>query len=210
MTSPHRSELARQLRQIRADAGYSGAAWARALGWSQPRVSKLETGKQMPELEDIATWATHAGLDDEAQERLERLFELASVEYANWRLEYRRSGGAESTQRAIGNRDRRTTHLRQLAVGLLPGLVQTAPYARSVVSIPWGPLAWGTQPEDLERMVAARMERQSVLYEPDRTFTFVIAEGALRTRYTDDESVFRGQLDRLATLAGMESLNVRI
>src|SRR5690606_22353307 len=207
--APHRHELARHLRTVRIEAGHSGASLARELGWTQPRVSRLETGSQLPTEDDLSAWITHTGVEDDRAEQLRRMLALAESEYASWKVEYS-TRGAAGVQRSIGGRETETTHTRQLAIGVLPGLVQTPAFARAVVSIQHGPRAWGADDAALDEMVAARMQRQHVLYEPDRTFTFVIPESTLRTRFSSDVDVQIGQLDRLATVAGLATVNLYV
>lgn len=43
-----RGGLANRLRVARIETGISGAAFARALGWQQSKVSRLETGVTVP------------------------------------------------------------------------------------------------------------------------------------------------------------------
>ena len=43
-----RGRLAEALKVLRVGAGLSGARLAGMLGWQQPKVSKIETRKQLP------------------------------------------------------------------------------------------------------------------------------------------------------------------
>ena len=64
-------------------------------------------------------------------------------------------------------------------------------------------------PTDIETAVAARMERQNVLYAGKRRFVFVIEEQVLRTRVGDAE-VMAGQLDRLLALMSLPTISLGI
>ncbi|MGH3439608.1 MAG: helix-turn-helix domain-containing protein [Sciscionella sp.] len=57
-----RARLATRLRELRADTGMSGNAFARLTSWQQSRVSRLETGAQLPNDDDLTVWldATNA------------------------------------------------------------------------------------------------------------------------------------------------------
>ncbi|MGC5309790.1 helix-turn-helix domain-containing protein [Micromonospora zamorensis] len=48
--------LAGHLRGLRRNAGLTGAQTARQLGWAPSKVSKIETGKQMPTDDDLFRW----------------------------------------------------------------------------------------------------------------------------------------------------------
>src|SRR6266567_3162085 len=81
----------------------------------------------------------------------------------------------------------------------IPGLLNTAGYAAAILKF-WAGLM--SLPGDIETAVAARMDRQNVLYSAERRFVFVIEEQALRTRVGDTE-VMAGQLDRLLALMSL-------
>ncbi len=87
---------------------------------------------------------------------------------------------------------------------MMPPLVQTPEYARRVMAT-----AWNVSDEDAARVVAARVERQSALYEDGRSFAFVVTEGALRT-WTGGLAVMRAQLDRLAMVQTLSAVRVGV
>ncbi|MGX1807174.1 DUF5753 domain-containing protein [Nocardia sp. NPDC055321] len=62
-------------------------------------------------------------------------------------------------------------------------------------------------PNDLDEGVAARLERQRVLHQGDRKFSFVIAEQALRTTVGDSATMV-GQMEHL--LSAMASPRIVI
>lgn len=84
----------------------------------------------------------------------------------------------------------------------IPGVLQTAEYARAR-------FAEGIRrlklPNDINEAVAARVQRQEILYRPDKRFHFVLTEAALRLRLCPPE-VMLGQLDRLVTLSTMPTI----
>jgi uncharacterized protein DUF5753 len=75
----------------------------------------------------------------------------------------------------------------------IPGLLQTAEYARARFAE--GVLLFGT-PNDVDYAVRTRMQRQELLYRRDKSFHFVLTEGALRYRRSSLE-IQLAQLDRL-------------
>ncbi len=92
---------------------------------------------------------------------------------------------------------------------MIPGLVQTAAYAREFLHLAGGPLDHGASEADIEAMVAARIRRQGLLYEPGRRIELVIAEAALYSP-PGTAATLRGQLDRLAAVAGLDSLTLYV
>jgi hypothetical protein len=57
----HRHELGCQLRRLRARRFRSGAELARHLGWPQPRVSKVETGRRLLSQDELGAWMSAVG-----------------------------------------------------------------------------------------------------------------------------------------------------
>lgn len=79
---------------------------------------------------------------------------------------------------------------------VIPGLFQTADYAREMLSF-W--VKFLNTGNDVDEAVAARMERQTILYESKRRFSVVLEETALRTWFGTAETM-AAQLDRLLSL----------
>jgi hypothetical protein len=97
--------------------------------------------------------------------------------------------------------------LRVYEVQFVHGLLQTEQYARAVVRRGMT----GASPDDVERRVALRLERQKYLLAGDTAgapeFHIVLDEAALRRPYGDRE-VMRGQLQHLIDVS--ERPNVRL
>ncbi|WP_216214675.1 helix-turn-helix domain-containing protein [Amycolatopsis aidingensis] len=203
------ARLAAKLREIRAATGMSGNRFARHLGWPQSRVSKIETGTQLPTDADITAWlraAEASGEEDAVTELLTR----ARVESVSFRHAYREVGGAGAQQRSYRDRDQQASRIATFQPSMVPGLLQTPAYARDVIFLPASPVRLGhSTPEDAERMVSVRIERQSLLYDPDRTLLFVLGEAALWTRMGSLETHL-GQLDRLQSVVGLRTIDVCI
>lgn len=68
MACTHRHELGCQLRRLRARRFRSGSELARHLGWPQPRVSKVETGRRLLSQDELGVWLSAVGAspDEEA------------------------------------------------------------------------------------------------------------------------------------------------
>lgn len=206
--NPQRARLAARLREVRAAAFRSGNAFARRLGWVQSRVSKLETGSQLPTEDDIRDWVAGSQAGPEIEAELLGLLAAARVEYVNARDVQRGRGLAlhQAEQRRL---ELETTRLGEYQPAMVPGLVQTAAYAREVLNLAGGPRDHGASDADVEAMVAARIKRQAIVYEPGRQIELVISEAALYSP-PGTTATLRGQLDRLAAVAGLESLTLDV
>ncbi|MFF2617395.1 helix-turn-helix domain-containing protein [Kitasatospora sp. NPDC058046] len=171
-----RVALGARMRELRTESGLSGRALAALLGWPQSKVSKLENGRQSPGTVDLVAWAEAVGRPDAAAELVGRLRTL-ETQYRSWRRQL--AGGARPVQEAHAAQGKKTGHRQSFDPTLIPGLLQTAEYARAV-------LARYTRVHpsirDVEAAVAARMERQRVLADRSRSFHFLVWEGALLSR----------------------------
>lgn len=208
--NPHRVRLAGRLRALRAASGQSGNRFAQQLGWQQSRVSKIETGKQLPTEADLDAWvqATRATRDD--AEELAELLAAARVEYATWREISRRSPRGLADQQATYRESEAVAqHIAEYQPAMIPGIVQTPAYARELLLLPGGPTSQGMSTADVEAVVAERVRRQEILYQPARLIQIIVGEAALYNAPGAIETM-RGQLDRLITVAGLATVDLRV
>jgi hypothetical protein len=93
---------------------------------------------------------------------------------------------------------------------MIPGLLQTAGYAHQLLTNrPDGLTVGNGSAGEIGRMIAARVGRQKILYEPGRTLTLLMSEGALRTRLAAAE-VMAGQLYHLAGLTELGTAKIGV
>lgn len=196
--------LARRLRALRNAAGLTGADLAERAGWGQPKVSKIENGRQMPTLEDLATWAS---ICDEpgALDELRSLLEAVATRHEEF-VHQRRHGQA-AVQQSYDEAVRASSTVFDLELLAIPGLLQTTEYARArmVENV----RLYGFDEAEVPAGLAARMRRQEVLYDTGKEFTFLLCEAALRVLLCPP-AVMLGQLDRLSTVAGLDNIRLGI
>jgi hypothetical protein len=214
--SPQRARLGRRLREVRAAVFPSGAALARHLAatrpdssWHQTKVSKLERGEQRPSDNDLAEWLEAADASVDVVEELGALLAAARIEYATVRQLFRRHGGAVEDQASIRTLEAQATRVAEFQPAMVPGLAQTAEYAREVLSLPVGPAAFGASAADIEAMVSERIRRQEILYQPGKQVQLIMGEAALHHRFGPLETLI-GQLDRLAAIAGLATVELSV
>ena len=202
-----RSELAAHLRTVRAGAFRSGQRFAEHLGWPQSRVSKLETGAQMPTEEDIDAWVAGAGAPPEIRVELLSLLAEARVEYVNNR-ELGRPGGLARNQAWIRELEAEANRLAAWLPAMMPGLVQTPAYTRELLGRPGRPtMALPTDAVEVEGLIGERVRRQEILYKPGRQIQLYIGEAALHSMPGSVDTLL-GQLDRLTTLVGLTTVEI--
>lgn len=185
--------LAERLTALRNGAGLKAVQLAESLGWARSKVSKIENGNQMPSEADIRAWTQATGHPEVTDELLEMLIGVQTI-HTRWRRRLR-EGGQASVQRELDELTRAATRIRNLQVGIIPGLLQTAAYAHGIaaqVASVYGNV-------DIDAAVAARIKRQEILYEPDRQFEFVFCEAALYMPPCPKPAML-GQLDRLMAM----------
>jgi transcriptional regulator with XRE-family HTH domain len=198
-----RRALGLRLRELRRQAGLTGSRLAASLSWPASKVSKLENGRQTPTDDDILAWTTATGAPAEFEALLASLHTL-EVPYAEWRRILR--PGLSAVQRQVAGLEEKTKLLRGFAVSVVPGLLQTAEYARACLGQA-PPLFGGAN--DIDDAVRERLRRQDVLYRPDKRFHFVLTEAALRFRRCADDAML-AQLERLVALTALRNVGLGI
>lgn len=198
-----REALGSRLRDIRKDAGLTGRQLATLAGWHSSKVSKIEYGKQTPSEEDIRVWCTHGSAPEQTDELVIAIRDIESV-YVEWRRRLRT--GTKARQEKSLSIESETAVLRWYEPALVPGLLHTAEYAAAVMA---RVCAFYAIPKDVDAGVAARMERQQILYGTKHHFHFVLAQQALRTTVCDRETMV-GQLDRIITVMSLARVRLGI
>jgi len=132
------------------------------------------------------------------------LAELRNVrfEYVAWSRQLR--AGPTRRQRASIGLEGAAATIRAFEADVVPGLLQTADYARHLLR---RLVAFRGLPDDVERGVRARMVRQEVLYDPDKQLRFLLTEAALRCQPCP-RAALRGQLDRLLAVFGLATVGI--
>lgn len=167
------------------------------------KVSKIENGKQTPTDDDIQAWAGATHKEDQAESLLAALHNL-ELQHAEWQRVLK--AGMKSHQATLSQIDEKTKFYRGFDNTVIPGLIQTPEYARArfaqVVVV-------HKVRNDINEAVKARMQRQEMLYRPDKRFHFVLTEAALRYRLVSPD-IMLGQLDRLMTISTMRNIKLGI
>jgi transcriptional regulator with XRE-family HTH domain len=198
-----RRHLAEELRRIRSLAGMSGRVLADKLEISQSKVSRIESGDSVPSLPEVRAWADAVHASEDTWQLLSALTETTHTTVSRWRAKL---GDRPHLQDDVEAKERAATRIRTFQPSVVPGLLQTADYARRVFSMfqepPYGP-------GQLAQAVAARGERQLLLHDPERSFDFLITEAALRWRPGSPASL-AAQIDRIASLSTLDNVTVGV
>ena len=207
--SPRRARLAARLRTVRAAASTSGNRFAADLGWQQSRVSKLETGRQLPTEADIRHWVAAAGSGTDVVAELLELLAAARIEYVTHRDDARRGGGLAAVQAEVAALEARVTRVAEWQPAMVPGLVQTAEYARELLVRPGRPTMTEVDEDGVNALASERIRRQDILYQPGRRIQLILGEAALHSAPGRIDTLL-GQLDRLISIAGLATVELGV
>ncbi|MCF2529818.1 helix-turn-helix domain-containing protein [Yinghuangia soli] len=195
-------DIGAALRALRSASGLTAATLARRAAMSAGKLSKIENGRVRPTAADVELLLTALGVSDEARGEFVAAVRAAATEATAWRL-LRRMGPSKH-QQAIRALEAQTTTLRLFQGQLIPGLLQTPEYASAVLSLPPG------LPEQTKAAtLAARLARQTILYEEGRTFHFLVCEHVLRWLICTP-TVMAVQLDRLVSLSRLPAVRIGV
>jgi transcriptional regulator with XRE-family HTH domain len=196
-----RLEFGDKLRGLREATGMTGTAFAERLGWPGSKVSKVETGRQTATDADVADWCAAVDASASVVDELRAELRGLRVQQLGWRRQLR--AGHQARQRQSASMWHDATRVRGVATMAVPGMLQTADYARAVFEAQARLL--GVPSRDIDASVAARLQRQQLLYEPGREIEILVAEVAL-TNPPCSSPVMAAQVDRLASVVGLPTI----
>lgn len=213
MTNNPANPLAERLRTARKQSGMTQQELATALQWVPSKISKIESGRQLPTESDIMAWAGAIGADETDIQSWLSMLDQARAQHQAWADQLR--AGQAAVQMDFQELVTTATAFRFYEKVYVPLFLQTPAYARanlahikSIYQPDVDPDSAGGR-ADLERSVAARLSSANRLYDPDCTFQFVLDEAVLRTwRYSED--IWRDQLIRLAAVADLSNVRLGI
>lgn len=201
--SMRRRRLAAELRQLRTAAALSIEDVAGRLGWPGSKVSRIEnrqvgiTPRDLRKLLDLYKVADRA--------YREQLLEMGRrATERGWWQSY--TGVVPSAYANLIGLEAEAATIRTYEPELVPGLLQTADYARAVIRAGRP----GDTMEEIDRRVEVRLERQEVLTRtspPPPKVNVVLNEGVLARRVGGPE-VMRAQIEHL--MRGRDRANIVI
>jgi transcriptional regulator with XRE-family HTH domain len=189
--SPYAAKLGGRIRQFRMERALSSGELAAAASVTSSAVSQVEHGKMVPSRDVLARIVTALNLPAEEQESLFDLLSQAAADAAS----NRGYGKGLTLLNQIADRERVCSAVSTFSNSIIPRLLQTAEYARDANRLtPW------LSEREVGKAAMTHTERQSVLFEDGREFTFLITEGVLRT-WPGELTVMAAQFDRLRQMA---------
>ena len=181
-----------ELRRARTAAALSQEQLGQRVGYSGALVGKVETGDRAPS-PDFAQ-GCDAALPD-AGGLFGRIYALAR----RW------DGGYPSWFAEWIEAERRATSLCWWEPLLVPGLLQTAEYARAILAADPD-----TTEDGLEELVRARIERQAIFDRPKPPKFWVVVDEAVLHRLIGSHKIMYDQLLHLADTSCHPSITVQV
>ncbi|WP_214415275.1 helix-turn-helix domain-containing protein [Sphaerisporangium fuscum] len=200
-----RRRLGESLRRYRNAAGLNLDDAAAAVGWKAPKLSRIENANAHIRPADVTALLQAYGVSDpEVFGALENLAKDAGKK--GWWQTY---GGIVAPAYAdYISLESDADSIRIFAPLLVPGLLQTAAYARETIA----GITMTRTPEEIAALAEVRLARQAVLTRPKRPLKVwaVISEAVLHQRFAVRPETMRDQLRRLRDCAELPNITIQI
>jgi transcriptional regulator with XRE-family HTH domain len=194
-----RRELGALLRKLRTEKGLTVEQAAEQLMFSMSKLSRMETGHGVATPRDIRDVCSLYEVTDKAER--ERMLKLAAEgKQAGWwqsyDLPYSTYVGLEAEATAISD----------FQSSVVPGLLQTADYARAGHEGAMPRLSSG----EIERRIEAKLTRQALLGQDDPPDFSAVLDEAVLHRMVGGPAVMSAQLGRLIEAANRPKVRIQV
>ncbi|WP_028799770.1 helix-turn-helix domain-containing protein [Streptomyces sp. 142MFCol3.1] len=194
-----------QLAGIREDSGLSQDQAAREIGFSPAKLSRIEAGKgrRPPTERDVQALLNLYRTGEHETSILLQLLRRAGE--PGWWQRYDKRLMPEWFDRLVGLQEAAAA-IRTFEIQYVPGLLQTAAYARAVVErgLPTAPSS------EVERRVEMRMRRRELLHRADTPQLWAVIDESVLLRVLGSRDVMREQLQYLMDMAERPHVTLQI
>ncbi len=191
-------ELAALLKAVRKRSGLSGVRLAARCNMSQSKISRIEGGRARASLVDVEQIFRACEAPPELVAQAMALARLAATEWQGARGMRRK--GLDKKQLELAGLEKASTEFRFFLLSMITGLLSTPEYIRASLA---------HIPGDHSRTVARKLERQQVLYDRSKRFTFLLTEQAIRWPLVGPDAL-AVQIDHLASLTHLPSVRLGV
>ena len=193
-----RRELGALLKALRTERGWTAEQVAERLLVSPSKISRLENGHRGASARDVRDLCNLYGVDDDERQRLQTLAREGR-QRASWQtlgLPYTTYVGLEDAAISISD----------FGLGFIPGLLQTADYARAIVeaAVP----KW--VPEVVDQRVEGRMTRQQLLVRDSAPHFEAVVDESVLHRVVGSPAIMQAQLNRLLESSELHNVTLRV
>jgi transcriptional regulator with XRE-family HTH domain len=206
-----RRRLGHELRELRREAGLtleqaSAQLTKMSAGktrMSGAKISRIETAKVSVTASDVERLLNIYGLHDPEQRENLKTLTRESRQHGWWQ-EYA-DAIPEKLDLAIGM-EAEAISIRMFNPHYVGGLFQTDAYARALLEAYWT----SESPEQLQRRVEVRIERQKILSPRNRLRVRAVIDETVLSRPVGGNQTLREQLLRLIELANSPNIEIRV
>ncbi|CCH35744.1 helix-turn-helix transcriptional regulator [Actinosynnema sp. NPDC047251] len=199
-TTVRSRELGAELRDARTRVELRADKLSKSLGWSASKVSRLEHGQRGASDFDLGALLGRLEVDAASRTRIHKLIGEQDLGY----FLRAHDGRIADSLTCLIIHERAALTMSKYEPMLVPGLLQTESYARTILEMNQHP------PEVVREQVPARLTRQSVLTGPDAPAAeFFIHENCLRDRIGTNQ-VMHDQVMRLYFMCNWTRLALRV
>ncbi|QBI54372.1 hypothetical protein EKD16_12950 [Streptomonospora litoralis] len=173
---------------------------AKALGWQQTKVSKIETGERKKVTADeLSALLDYYGEDDpEVRESLHECARLGNQR--GWWSKYR-----DLLPSGLPDFEAEASVIKTYESQVIPGLLQTPDYAEAIFRA-----NLVRSGDEVQERVAARLKRQDCLNRVDPPSYWVILDEAALRRVVGTREVMSQQLRHLTHMAARHNVNIYV
>ncbi|MEU9884351.1 helix-turn-helix transcriptional regulator [Sphaerisporangium sp. NPDC051011] len=192
--------LGHELRRLREESRKTVHDAAAALECSPSKISRLENGlTKRPDVHHVRKLCEVYGVTNEPF--IEALVELArEAKKRGWWAAY-----SDVLTGAYVGLEAEASSIRNYELALIPGLLQTPEYAAEIIRA-----AGVREPREIERRVAARMERQQLLVRRDPPQFWAVIDEAALMRPVGSREVREAQLRKLMNTSPLQHVKLQV
>jgi transcriptional regulator with XRE-family HTH domain len=197
-----RRRLALELRRFREAARLTCEEVAEQLECSASKISRVETGRVSVSPRDVRDMLEIYGIPEDQRESLVQL--ARDSRQKGWWHAY--SDTIQPQFATYLGLESAASEIRIYEVSLIPGLLQTEDYARTVISAGMVNSAY----EDIERRVELLMARQPALTRADPPKLWAVLDEAALRRRVGGAGLMRLQLEYLLEVASLPNVALQV
>lgn len=200
MRTPKSRALGRALREARQEKGLKLRDFAAQLGRDPGVLSRWETGERTPRPDQVAQILTLLGVNGD---RYEEIINLTEGTHASQWLAV---SLPEQRQQfaALLDFEQSATKITEVGPLFVPGLLQTGPYIRAIMSGGSVPLA------EIASRVAMRLGRRDILTKRDPVHLGALVGEAALSQLIGGPEVMAEQLHHLLEMAKRSNVDLRV
>ncbi|MFE4519223.1 helix-turn-helix domain-containing protein [Kitasatospora sp. NPDC056783] len=199
-----RRRLGSELRRLRERTGRQAKTVADELGFSATKVSRIESGQTTLKESDVRAMLELYGVGDETELRQFISLTRRSTQRGWWH-DYADTL-PEWFQTYVGL-EADAARIRSYESELVPGLFQTADYAREVFR-PFRSEQNGDQA--IERRVRLRLQRQELIRNPEPLVVHAVLSEAVLRRVVGGDQVMTSQVIHLVETAQLPNITIQV